>query len=778
MRASMVKRIALSLLALGLLAVLAGWAFVHLQGRDMAEVVHPALPAGAEVRWDAYGVPTMTAKSWPELIELEGSVVASERLFQMDLMRRSASGRLSEWFGKATLPVDRRRRMEDWEGIADREFAHLPPEEKLLLERYAAGVNRFIEEHPWRWGLEYLLLRVRPEPWQGRDSLLLLLAMCEQLASSASIDATETRLKKDLSPAWGDFLFPEDHPWNQPLFDHKAQAGPTLPLGEPLPKKAIDAAELAALSRPEARVSDDDDDADADAFAGSNNWAWCGKTGCFIANDPHLGSSVPQLWFAVRLRISDLEWAVGVSIPGIPGLVLGMNPSLAWAFTNTGEDVDDYLLETLNPDRTQYLSTSVDGREVWVPVIEKRSVIHVKDAPDETVDARFTHRGPLSERKELAGAWASRQWLPLKEGVLRVPSGMLRARSIEEMNQALDGMRVPGQNVVFGDRHGNLAYRASGTGIDRKVSGRVVQPGAEGEWAGLLPAASRRRMTIPTSTAPRFIATANERIWIDPYGHPWGPDARKDRIRTRLSSGDAFSRQDMEALQRDTYSRYAVLLLGWIAARAKPTDEAHKAIVARWTRWDGLAEHDAETFTEALAAHELLERILIGRVREHLPKADADVPYNHPLRQASLLAVLGAEHGMALFGLDEVELAGRLLERAAAVEKSGPRYTVKQRWQAQHPFAGRIPFGIGEWFKVDEREQIGHGWLVRVESPNFGASTRMVWDLFHPENSTWSFPVGQSGHPGSPHFSDQRADWFDGRPHPVLDPHFTWSVPK
>src|SRR5207244_2277082 len=155
--------------------------------------------------------------------------------------------------------------------------------------------------------------------------------------------------------------FPEDHPWNQPMFGQSPHpAGPPLPLGQALAMKPIDDVEAGAMHAalelaPKAKETEEG--------IGSNNWAWCGKTGCFLANDPHLGASVPHIWYANRLRISAEEWVVGVSIPGLPGIVLGMNPYLAWAFTNVGEDVDDLLLERVDEGEKNYLAAVEDGQE-------------------------------------------------------------------------------------------------------------------------------------------------------------------------------------------------------------------------------------------------------------------------------------------------------------------------------------------------------------------------------------------------------------------------------
>jgi penicillin amidase len=433
---------------------------VQRQGLSDDELVYE----GAEIAIDAHGIPTIAAPDWEKIVEAQGFVHASNRMFQMDLLRRNAGGRLSEMFGAATIAEDRRHREEDWIGVADQAAAELDPHQKRQVEAYTRGVNRFIRENEGRWGIEYVLLGMKPDEWQPRDSVLVLLGMCDQLATGASAEAEAEVWRNKLTPEWYAFMFPDNHPWNEPLFG--GVTGKVELPKEKLPKKAV--GELARLEPWDL----------SETFGASNSWGWCGKTGCFLANDPHLGSTVPALWYAVRLRVSPKHWVVGVSIPGLPGVVLGMNPHLAWAFTNVGEDVDDYLEEKVDGDR--YLASIENGQEIWKPIATREFEIAVRNGEPVKGVARFTHRGPIAMRPNLEG-WYTRQWLPFAQGKLGFASRMNEATSWEEMNAALDAMEVPAQNVLIMDRRDNLGYRASGTGVVRRVSERRPQKALEGE---------------------------------------------------------------------------------------------------------------------------------------------------------------------------------------------------------------------------------------------------------------------------------------------------------
>lgn len=715
--------------------------------------------ATATVTVDDHGIPTIEAGDWQSVAETQGFVVASDRLFLMDLYRRAAGGRLAELLGPTAVDFDRRHRNEDWEGVAERAVASLDSNARGLIEAYTRGVNRFIRDYEGRWGIEYWLIGVRPDPWTPKDSLLVLLQMCDQLAVAAHSEADREIWRQKLPPEWYAFLFPRNHPWNRPLFGG-APGGITLPESK-LKKKKVEPSELSAAPVPSHDV------------LGSNSWGWCGKSGCFLANDPHLGASVPHLWYAVRLRTSPKDWVVGVSIPGLPGVVLGMNPYLAWAFTNVGEDVDDYLLEEVEGDR--YVAAVEDGEKVWKAIEERPYEIRVRGGEPVKGVARFTHRGPLSERPHLTGLY-SRQWLPLKEGVLDFASRLNFATTWEEANAALDRMAVPAQNVLVMDRRGNLGYRASGTGVIRRVSGRRPQRALEGEWEGLLPRSTRPRLLFYAKTATlsadrsRFIATANQRIWVDEYGHRWADDLRHARIREVLASRDDFEREDMNALQLDTKSEYHRRLVTWVAAHAEPQNALERATAQRWKSWSGVAKEDPDVFTEALEVERLFMTFCLARVRRRFG-VPAERPYYARLDSGWVLKVLGTKGAIEVFGVKEADLAGAILRRVSKAKRAP--YYVENRWQAQHLFAGKIPL-VGGLFAVDEPYQYGWSGLVRVERPKFGASTRLVWDLSDPENSTWSLPVGQSGHVGSPHYADLQKDWAEERPMKVFDDRFDW----
>ncbi len=750
----------ISLLLMVLLIAGAGaLVYIYAKGQGREHVDWKAFQT-AKVHFDANGIPSLQADSWDQIIEAQGFVMASDRLWQMDLMRRSASGRLAEWFGgnPKVLEWDERRRNEDWEGTATQGVSLLPSQEREACEAFAKGVNRFIQENGGRWGIEYRLLGETPTLWECRDSLLILLSMAEDLSEAILEEAPATLWRSNLPKPWEDFLFSQNHPWNRPIFGAPTATRLDIPLPFRMPHRPIDPLEV-SNSLPVDEF-----------FPGSNAWVYRGPEGIFLANDPHLSVGVPQLWYPMRLYRGD-EVVVGVALPGLPGIVLGRNKRIAWGFTNAKEDVDDLLEEDVSVDGMNYVEKlGANGQKIWRPVEKRAYVIRVRAGESRNGIAKFTHRGPLSKRKYLGEKLYSRQWLALQPGMLRLPIlAMMQSEDWESFNHAVDGFAAPAQAIVFADTQGGIGLRVSGRGIRRTKSGLVAQKALDGEWRGFEPATMRPRVYIPPGAEPRFLSTANQRLWTKGFGDHWSSDMRQERIQTILGESQGKSRQGMEQLQHDTQSRFFKELLNWILANAPPENPAQEAIAKRWRSWDGKGESDQGAFSQAVFARGLLSGLLIGRVRRQLlPAQVKEVPYTWKLQNAweQTLFRPGRESTLYAFGLEPKETAGWLFEQIEKKAAAPAGYAEVNRWQAQHPLASVAL--IGRLFRVDEHPQIGYESLVRVERPTSGASTRMVWDMKQEDWGSWAFPVGQSGHFLSPHYTGFRRGWFEGKSLPVI----------
>jgi len=723
------------------------------------------------IDFDANGIPTISATGWEELIELQGFTIASERLWQMDLMRRVAAGELSEWFGSMALKYDTKQRQEFWRTTAEHLYSQLPQDEKKFVDEYTHGVNRFIKQYKNQWGYEYYIMAEQPRLWSGSDSMLILMTMANNLSTVIYREEIQGLWKSAMSEDWAKFLFSTNHPWNKTMFG-ESNNQVTLPKQSSwLPISPI----AKNISKELANVTVKVDD----SMPGSNNWVWRDKKHTFVVNDPHLGYGVPMIWYAMRMRVSADEWVVGTAIPGIPGIILGMNQSIAWGFTNLREDVDDLLKETLNDKKTAYLDKNKSGKTIWKPIKKLTDTIKVKHSEDVSVEVWRTHRGPLSQKKYLGEDYYSRQWLGFFPQKIRIATIKLnRAKDWEDFNKALDVMLVPAQNVVMADRHGNIGYRSSGQGIIRNISGRVPQPAINGEWRGFKPVYDRPRQWISkqTNTAQaKFIATANERIWIDEFDHGWGGNERKERIESYLSSHENLTMKEMKQLQLDTKSRLHGLILNWMIKHSTNQTTDYQLMVGQWEKWDHHASSAPEVFTDAVFIQDKLFELLISKVKKMVLKKDIKkTPYLWARGNAWLIKVLSIKNGLNIFGHDNTEVANWLAEKVIKNrQKNKGNYSKENQWKAQHPFVKTVPF-LGKKFKIKEYPQPGYSGLVRKESPHSGATTRLIWDMNNPSNSQWIFPVGQSGHAQSQHFSDFQEKWHQGQYINVLDSRYEW----
>lgn len=737
--------------------------FAQQQGRLSADF---GLIAPVTVKWDSDGIPTLEAPDWARLIEAQGFVVASERLFQMDLMRRSASGRLSEWFGghPSAIDWDRGRRLEDWQTLAEAIASKMPEDDRAWCDAYARGVNKFIDSMNWKWGIEYVVLMQRPETWQCSDSVLVLMSLVDDLSRTAEKEVWTTVWKEHIPKDWFEFLYPQDHPWNVPLFgtNPKGLRAPT----QKLPARDVDET-LLAESVP------------TDTFSpGSNSWYWAGKTGAFLANDPHLGMTVPQIWFANRLRVNAADWVVGASVPGMPGVVLGRNPHVAWAFTNSLEDVDDLLEEELSADGKSY-AVITKGKKTFQPIREKEYEIRVRNDKPVLGIARFTHRGPLLNYASLGkDRNFSRQWLGFFPERMGLPvRGLNQAKSLEDMDKAIDRFQAPAQSILIADNDGNLEYRLSGSGVIKTKSSLFAVPASEGEWKGFQPPSQRKKKILKRNrqvNSPLILGLANQRIYADPLGHHWSSDVRIDRIDKVLRSSPTQTMETMQALQLDTHSRYLKLFTDWLMHNAKSEDPTVVRIQDAWKKWDGMGKSDPVSFHLAVEAHRQFSRVLMGQIRKSLlPKELSHTVYNWKDSNAWMVYLLENEATFTSLGLNPSQLAHFVMKKVTDPTISQP-YPDTNRWHAQHPMAAAVPL-LGSWLQVDEHPQWGFEGLVRVERERSGASLRVVWDMDQPRQSEWTFPVGQSGHVASKHYKDFRKQWFAEKMALVFPLEYEWK---
>jgi penicillin amidase len=735
------------------------WALAQQGASD--EELAAAFPGKLNI--DEFGVPTIRASDQLEATKIQGYVVASQRLWQMDLFRRATVGRLSEVFGDAAAEKDISRRQLGVTKVLMTAEDALSQSQRASCQAYSDGVNQFINGQKWRWGIEFILLRYQPEEWTCKDSLSVLMMMSEDLTGAAARERGRGEWTKILPDDWTKFIFTSGHAWNKPLFGNVETPMVEIPDRKNwLPKmddiRSVEVKGMYSSSFP----------------PGSNSWVYRGKAGVFVANDPHLPHRVPQIWYALRVFYPATgNWQVGVTIPGIPGVVIGMNESLAWGITNTGEDVDDAVILRMNSDRSNYAASNDLNDPQWHPIERSEEVVKVKGQEPRSVRVIGTKFGPVIEQnfgeENLA---LSRHWLGLEPGILQLPAAELNsARDWDSFNQAVDDFSIPSQNLVYADRKGNIGYRVSGRGIIRNKSARIPVPAGDPSWNGIAQPTERRRIFISEheQAESASIATANQRIWIDGLEHDWSSDDRANRIREVLAQRSDLSIKDMQALQHDTFSRMSLMLLNWIVRNLRQPPAEFDEYRARWAEWSGKIEEDPTSFAEAAFLEARLTNLMLSLIKRSFAP-DKDLPnYVHLNRRGWVLELLNNDDAVRAFGLEPDQLAIYLVEELMTHPETVmlDNYAEMNRWRTQHPLAAKIPI-VGRLFRIDEIPQLGSTHTVKVESPEMGASGRWVWSLTDPLRSVWSFPVGQSGHVASRHYRSFRKKWRSAEYIPVF----------
>lgn len=755
----------------------------------------PGLGAPVRVERDALGVPVVRGRSRGDVARATGFLHAQERFFQMDLLRRRAAGELAELVGKAGLALDRETRVLRLRSVARRATAALPPDERDLLEAYTGGVNAGLHALGGR-PFEYGVLGVSPRDWAPEDSLLCALAMFLTLQGEQPERESALGLMHDvLPPEVFAFLAPRGTEWDAPL------EGEPLP-PPPVPRAAVldlrrtpPAAPSPAEEPPTARLDPLGLAPSENAMVyGSNNWAVAGTHTvhgeAILANDMHLGLAVPNIWYRASLvfpgRGGETR-VTGVTLPGVPFVVVGSNGHVAWGFTNTQGDWADLVeLEPAPGLRDGYL-TPEGPRELD----RATETIHVKGGADEMLEIRSTVWGPVVD-VDHRGRRRALAWVPLREGGLN--AGLFRMEAVKDLDEALalaPEVGIPHQNFVCADAAGRIGWTIMGR-IPRRVGfeGRLPSSWADGShrWDGW-----RRPEEYPRIVDPPDgrLWTANARVVsghdlaIEGFGG-YDLGARARQIRDDLRALDTVTEMDMLRIQLDDraifLSRWRDLLLGVLTpdetARAPLRAEARRLAEG----WSGRASVDSVGYRIVRAFRRRVARAALEPLLAPCREADPRFEYlgrrpNRGIRQweGPLWALVterpphlldprfSSWEELLLDSLDGVVEELTQHGRSLSARTWGERNTVL----IQHPLSRALPF-LGRWLDMPREALPGDGNMPRVQYPRAGASERLVVSPGREEKGLFHMPCGESGHPLSPHYRDGHEAWARGEPTPFL----------
>ncbi|HEV2764898.1 MAG TPA: penicillin acylase family protein, partial [Pyrinomonadaceae bacterium] len=564
------------------------------------------------IRRDERGVPYVEASNDEDLYFAQGYVVASDRLVQMDFMRRTARGELSEIFGSATLEEDRRRRTYGLARTAEANVAHLPADVRAALEAYARGVNAFIAAmNEQTTPPEFRLLQYRPRPWTVADSMVVGKLFSELLSTTWPTDLARAAFAS-LPPDKQKELFPSTSPLDVLVVGTDAEkpkartstAAPRASMKDALGVLRAVASVEAQLRASRARLGFGQ--LDNDERAASNNWVVSGRrtaTGKpLLANDPHLPAGAPSIWYMIHLSAPGLRVA-GVTAPGAPGVLLGHNASIAWGATNLGPDVQDLYLEKFDPANPRRYQTPAGWRDADV----RREEIKVRKSPlgteTETVvhEVTLTRHGPVVF--EQGGARYALRWAALDPRAVEFAGffRLNRARNWGEFRKALSDYSGPTQNFVYADTDGHIGYYGAG-----RVPTRHAPDGATpfdgstdaGEWTGFIPFDELPHVFDPPSG---LIVTANSRVVGTSYPHhlthDWFAPVRARRIYDLLNTKPKLTTEDFLAVLGDTYSITGKTFARGVVEASRDTgaggDAKWQETLKLLEAWDGRVEPES-----------------------------------------------------------------------------------------------------------------------------------------------------------------------------------------
>lgn len=730
----------------------------------------PGLYDTVEVARDERGVPVITAANSHDTYLALGFVHAQDRLFQMEFLRRLASGRVAEAIGPAGLPGDRFMRTLGLRQAAESGLAAVDRETRQALDAYASGVNAFLTTRNGPLPPEFLLLRLEPEPWTPVDSLLWQRLMALRLSGNWHEEALRAALLGVLPP------------------DRVAELWPAEGDDAPTTLGALPA----ALAGPAfAALLDAWPPALAPTLA-SNVWAVDGArsaTGApLLANDPHLGLGLPNLWYLAEVRTP--EWRVaGATVPGVPFHVLGHNGHLAWGLTTTHSDTMDLFLEdAAGPGHY----AAPGGPEAFS---ERTETIAVRGGATETLVVRATRHGPV------VGDLLD---VPLPEGsVLALSAAALapgdrtaealrrlnRAQAWDDAVTALEAYHAPQQNIVVADSAGTIGFIAPGrVPVRRSGRGLVPRPGADGafDWKGWLPFAALPRGANPS--AGRLVNANNKPVPED-YPHllavHWPPPYRAERIEAVLGSlPDRATPDAMRRLQVD--SRSGVFQALWpLMADTRAAGPAAAEALVTLAGWNGVMDAGRPEPLLFTAWRLTLERAVFA---DDLGALYDRWQGSHPHLLSQVLAGETRAPWCDDITTPRPETCADQLEAslAATLDSLGGEFGPPEGWRwgdahavtLEHPVFGRIPGLTGLTTlraELDGGEETvnrggfsgrGESWRHRLERVH-GAGLRAVYDLADLGRSGFVIAAGQSGHPLSPHYRDFMADWAAGRLRPL-----------
>lgn len=708
------------------------------------------LQAEVTINWDRWGVPHLKAKNEQDLFFAVGYVQAQQRMWQMELLRRMAHGRLAEILGEVTLNQDMKARVLGLPVAIERDYEKMSEEMKQLAGAYARGVNAWLQQKKWNWPPEFMVLRTRPEPWRIEDSLSIKQVLALSLAADFTTEISRMKLIKRVGPKALELM--------EPGIDF-------LPASE----VKLDFLHLGWWRK--------------DVLQGSNNWVVSGKltqTGKpLLANDPHLMISVPPIWMEMGLECPGFKTR-GVTIPGVPLIVIGHNDRIAWGVTNSYADVQDLFIEKIEWNNNTYFR-----KGIWKRLTFRTEVIKVRGQKNpEILEIPWTEEGPiltpfiLTCELPVSLRWTIYEGDQSFEGLYLIN----KAKNWQEFCQGVRLFENPSQNFVYADVDGNIGYYLSGKiPLRKKEIGVYPYPGwkEDSQWQGYLKEEDKPNLFNP---ACGYIVTANSSIVPENYGHyisfDWLMPDRKIRIEELIKAQNEHSVESFINIQNDVFSRRAERVLQVLrqVQLTDPKAEEARKILVQWSGEirNGLAPALYEVFWEKL------EELTFS---DDLEIDFQEISRYFRVKETGLERILDKPDSPWFDRLDtrEKEDRNEIIKQAllAAIQELGKKVSRnRQKWDWAKMHSLKYQHMLGQnwflnFFNCGEYPMIGDATTVRASfstngwKTTGGASCRLIFDLSDLDNSLAVITSGQSGHFLSPHYRDQISLYLNSLYHPL-----------
>ena len=720
------------------------------------------LDSAVEVRRDRWGVPHIYARTEHDLFFAQGYVAAQDRLWQMEMWRRQAEGRLAEVMGPRAVERDRLARLFRYRGSKDAEWASYGPNAKAIVSAFVAGVNAQMAEAKDRLPIEFTLMKFKPEPW----TIDVPLARVTSLSgvSNATTEILRARLVSIVGVKQAEAVLP---------------TAPTRAL-DPAPGldlSGLDQSSLGGVGSAYADIA-------FQRVEGSNNWVVSGKKTRsgkpILANDPHRAITHPSVRYITHLVAPGWN-VIGAGEPASPGVSIGHNERIAFGLTIVGMDQQDVYVERVKdcaggaPPLVSRLPSPASRcyyhNKGWQPITTITDTIRVRGESPRIVRLEFTHHGPIVSSDSARGRAVAIRMVGQEPGTAAYLASLQlgRARNWTDFQSAMARWRMPSENMIYADVDGNIGWIAAGLMPRRSWSGLLPVPGdGRYEWSGFVPTPRLPQSYNPSSG---FIATANNNIlppgYTTPIAFDWSSDYRVSRVREVLSARNDFTVADFQALQHDDLSILARHLVPQLVSAAERLGKRDSPPVRLLAGWNFRLSRDAS----APLLFEAWLPLLARRANAARLSAPAAEVVGARADYERVDAFFAAPAGAVSAAFRDSILVGTLADAVADVARRFGTDTTKWRWGDVHVADFRHP--LASAFDLPPVSRAGDANTVfATGGANYrqtaGASYREVIDLGDFDNSMAINVPGQSAQPGSEYYGDLLPLWGNDQYFPLL----------